>query len=96
MQLEFRLRQGQFVNKPGIVNGTHPKLWATHDAEGQLIVARVNEEQPRRVIGRHAHPISKPEVCFRVGWITREHERAGLVLHRGDQVGEWRKPRGRG
>jgi hypothetical protein len=51
MQLEFRLSQDQFANKPGIAGGTYPKLWAAHETEGQLIVTGVSEEQSRRAMG---------------------------------------------
>jgi len=47
MQLEFRLSQDQFANRAGIARGTYPKLWAAHETEGQLIVARVSEEKHR-------------------------------------------------
>ena len=44
IQLEFRLYQGQPTNKQDVARGTHPKLWAAHEAEGQLYVAGVSEE----------------------------------------------------
>lgn len=46
MQLEFRLSQGQSTDKPGMTRGAHPKLWAAHETEGQLVGAGVSVEQP--------------------------------------------------
>jgi len=36
---------GSVYQKQDGARGTHPKLWAAHEAEGQLNVAGVNEEQ---------------------------------------------------